>query len=98
MDKPERIEHFDKCFVEAVNRYLDLRENDLSQNIELDAEILREVTALYRVVQFLRSEDAIKPLPGTLKRMIYLKRNINHAVMAESSPKVPYSMKNSNFR
>ncbi len=98
MDKPERVEHFDKCFVDAVNRYLDLRENDLSQNIELDAEILKEVTALYRVVQYLRTEDAIKPLPGTLKRMIYMKRHISHAVMAESSSRAKYSIKTPNFR
>lgn len=60
----------------GINEYLDERESVLFDDIELDIEILREVTALLRVVQSLRRCPGVQPMPTIIKRVFYLKREI----------------------
>lgn len=67
---------FQNRFEESVHQYLDERELQLWADIELDMEVLKEVSALFRVVKFRIAKPAVKPMPDIIKRMFYLKREI----------------------
>lgn len=72
---------------ESIHEYLDWRESQLWEDSELDKEVFREVSALYRVVKYLIMKEGIEPMPSELKRMFYLKREINHIYRSETGCK-----------
>lgn len=72
----ESDSYFNNALYSSLHAYLDEREALLFDDIEIDIEILREVTALYRVLLRLCTDDGVKPMPQVLKRIIYLKRDI----------------------
>lgn len=75
----ERVEYFHNSLERSVEKFLDDRESVLWDNSDLDVEVFREVSALYRVIKQLSSDSGIKPMPNIVKRMFYLKRHIYQA-------------------
>lgn len=72
----ERVDYFHSCLENSVHTYLDERESLLWQEMDIDLEVLKEVTALYRVLLRLCTDSGVKPMPDVLKRIVYLKRDI----------------------
>jgi len=90
-----------RAFKQSVHKYLDMREEVLFDDFGLDLEILREVSALYRVVRYMIDDKGVRPMPDLLKRLVYVKRDIYH-VHRDKLERKKYSSRkyinNHNFR
>lgn len=76
LSESQRVDYFHEALENSIHDYIDERELVLWEDIDLDVEVFREVSALFRVIKRLSSDTGVKPMPDVIKRLFYLKREI----------------------